>query len=186
VQHGIAVGVAAAHLPEPALLEIAEIMNGADWKDRRIDSAAEVERLFGELPPEQCESGAITASLRRSVDWMREDRLWVSWFEDDAEVRELLADARQHDVNDAARRLLEGVMDQRRDAWAERFLLTALWARAVRVGQPPPLGASARAATWRDLIVLAHEVLSARPLRDIPMMAEIAERTVVAARSGGW
>jgi hypothetical protein len=182
VQHGIAVGVAAAHLPEPALLEIAEIMNGADWKDRRIDRAAEVERLFGELPTEQSGSDAIAASLQRSVGWMRADRLWDSWFEDDAEVRELLADARQHDVNDAAHRLLEGVMDQRRDAWAERFLLTALWARAVRAGQPPALGASARAVTWRDLVVLAHEVLSGRPLRDIPVMAEIAERTVVAAR----
>jgi hypothetical protein len=29
-------------------------------------------------------------------------------------------------------------------------------------------------------------VLSARPLRDIPVMAEIAERTVIAARSGAW
>jgi hypothetical protein len=40
--------------------------------------------------------------------------------------------------------------------------------------------------TWRDLVVLAHEVLSGRKLGDIPVMAEIAERTVIAARSGAW
>ena len=117
---------------------------------------------------------------------MNEDGLWDSWFEDDAEVRDWLAAAKQHDVDAAARGLLEGVMDQRRDVWAERFLLTALWARAVKPGQPPPLGASARAITWRDLVVLAHEVLSGRRLGEIPVMAEIAERTVLAARSGAW
>ncbi|MGA3397657.1 MAG: hypothetical protein ABSC95_00450 [Acetobacteraceae bacterium] len=186
VQHGIALGVAASHLPDPAMLEIAEAVCGADWKDRRIDAAAETERLFSELPVEQRSAGAVTTSLRRSVGWMHDDRLWDSWFEDDAEVREALAAARQHDVDDAARGLLDGVLDQRRGVWAERFLLTALWARAVKAGQPPPLGASARAVTWRDLVVLAHEVLSARPLRDIPVMMEIAERTVIAARSGGW
>ncbi len=186
VQHGIALGVAANHLPDPALLEIAEAVSGADWKDRRIDAAAETERLFGELPTEQRSAGAIAASLRRSAGWMREDGLWDSWFEDDAEVRDSLAAAKQHDVDAAARLLLEGVMAQRRDVWAERFLLTALWARAVKAGQPPPLGASARAVTWRDLVVLAHEVRSARLLRDIPVMAEIAERTVIAARSGAW
>jgi hypothetical protein len=186
VQHGIALSVATNNLPDAAFLEIAEAVGGADWKDRRIDAAAETETLFGELPAEQRHAGAITGSLRRTMGWMREGGVWDSWFEDDAEVRDALAAARQDDVNAAARLLLDGIMDQRRDLWAERFLLTALWARAVRPGQPPPLGAGARAVTWRDIVVLAHEVLSARPLRDIPVMAEIAERTVIAARSGAW
>jgi hypothetical protein len=186
VQHGIALGVAAKSLPDPALLEIAEAVNGADWKDRRIDPAVETERLFAEFPEEQRNAGAITASLQRCAGWMRTDALWDSWFEDDAEVRQAIAAARQRDVAAAAQGLLENVLDQRRDEWAERFVLTALWARAVKAGQPPPLGAGTRAATWRDLVVLAHEVLSARPLRDIPVMAEIAERTVIAARSGVW
>jgi hypothetical protein len=186
VQHGIALGVAAGHLPDPALLEIAEAVNGADWKDRAIDAAAGTDRLFGELSAEQSSAGAVAASLRRSLAWMREDALWDSWFEDDAEVREAIAAAKQLDAGAAARLLLEGVMDGRRDVWAERFLLTALWARAVKAGQPPPLGRAARAITWRDLAVLAHEVRSARTLGDVPVMAEVAERTVIAARSGGW
>jgi hypothetical protein len=186
VQHGIALGVAAGNLPDPSLLEIAEAVNGADWKDRRLDVAAETERLFGELPTEQRSASAITATLRRSAVWLRDGGLWDSWFEDDAEVRESIAAAQQHDVGAAARGLLDKVLDGRRNEWAERFLLTALWARAVKAGQPPPLGAGARAITWRDMVVLAHEVLSTRPLSDIPVMAEIAERTVIAARSGAW
>jgi hypothetical protein len=168
------------------VLEIAEAVGGADWKDRRIDAAAETGRLFGELPVDQRSPDAITASLQRSAGWMHDDSLWDSWFEDDAEVRDSLGAVRQLDAAAAARLLLEGIIDHRRDLWAERFLLSALWARAVKAGQPPPLGASARAVTWRDLVVLAHEVLSARPLYDIPVMMEVAERTVIAARSGTW
>ena len=186
VQHGIALGVAANNLPDPALLEIAEAVNGTDWKDRRIDPDAETERLFAELPAAQRNAGAVTASLQRCAGWMRNDALWDSWFEDDAEVRQAIAAARQLDVTAAAQGLLEDVLDRRRNEWAERFVLTALWAQAVKAGQPPPLGSGSRAATWRDLVVLAHEVLSARPLCEIPVMAEIAERTVIAARSGAW
>ncbi len=76
VQHEIAVGMAANSLPDPAALEIAEAIGGADWKDRRIDVAAETERLFGELPADQTSAIAITASLRRSADWMRKNTLW--------------------------------------------------------------------------------------------------------------
>jgi hypothetical protein len=184
VQHGIAIGVAAGHLPDPATLEIAEAVGGADWKDRRIDAATETERLFNEFPADQRTASAIAASLRRSVGWMNNDRLWDSWFEDDAEIRDLLGSAKQQDIATASRGLLNGILNQRRDAWAERFLLTALWARAVKAGQPPPLGPGARAATWRDMVVLAHEALSGRKLSEIPIMAEIAERTVIAARAG--
>ncbi len=186
VQHGIARGVAANHLPDPAFLEIAEAVCGADWKDRGIDVAAEIAHLLGELPAQQRSADAIAASLRRSVSWMQSDRLWDSWFEDDAYVLEALTATKQQDIAVAARGLLDGVLDDRRGKWAERFLLTALWVRAVKAGQPPPLGTSANAITWRDMVVLAHEVGSARPLGEIPVMAEIAERTVIAARSGTW
>ncbi len=101
-------------------------------------------------------------------------------------MRDALAAAKLLDLDDAARGLLDGALDRRRDVWTERLLLTALWARAVKAGQPPPLAASKPAITWRDLVVLAHAVQSGRPLRDIPMMVEIAERTVAAVRSGGW
>ena len=73
VQHGIALGVAANNLPDPALLEIAEAVNGADWKDRRIDAAAETERLFAELPADttQRRSDYRVAATQRGVDAQR-------------------------------------------------------------------------------------------------------------------
>ncbi|HUB16555.1 MAG TPA: hypothetical protein VMB34_31760 [Acetobacteraceae bacterium] len=186
VQNAIAAGVAEGHPPDPALLQIAEAVDGADWKDRRLDVAAESERLVAELPAEQLTEAAITASLKRTGSWLTANHLTDSWFEDDAEVNDLLGTLRAMDVAAASRTLLDGLLAQRRSIWAERFLLASLWARAVKAGQPPPLGAGVRAITWRDLALLAREVLSTRPLREIGVMTEIAKRTVSASRSGRW
>ena len=184
VQNAIAAGVVHAHPPEPPLLQIAEATRGADWKDRALDVGAESERLFEELPPEQRTEAAMNASLARTRVWMKNNPMTEPWFEDDAEVNDLLGTMRREPAATASRALLDGPMNARRGIWAERFLLTALWARAAKPGQPPALGTGARAIAWPDLVVLANQVLSARPLFDIPVMQEIAARTVVAARSG--
>ena len=184
IQNAIAAGVAQAHPPDPALLQIAEATNGADWKDRALDVQGESERLFEALPAEQQTEAAVTASIARTLAWMRNHHLADSWFEDDAEVNDLLGAMRRQPPAAATRALLDGPMNTRRGTWAERFLLTALWARAVKPGQPPALGTGARAITWGDLALLARETLSARPLHEIPVMEEIAARTVAAARSG--
>ncbi|HUB46446.1 MAG TPA: hypothetical protein VMB73_15805 [Acetobacteraceae bacterium] len=184
VQNAIAAGVAQSHPPDPALLQIAEATNDTDWKDRPLDVAAESERLFRELPADQQTEAAVTASAARTLAWMRSEHLADSWFEDDAEVNDVLAAMRRRDPSAASRGLLDGPMGARRGTWAERFLLTALWAQAVKPGQPAPLGTGKRAITWRDLAVLAREVLSTRPLHEILVMQEIASRSVAAARSG--
>jgi hypothetical protein len=180
VQNSIATGVAAGNPPTPALLEIAEALRAADWQDRRIDVAAETERLFGTLAAQQRTEATITAVLQRCVEWMDQDEMAVSWFEDDAEATAAVA-GMDADDETAALALLDGLLQQRRDAWGERFLLMALWARGVKPGQPSRRGA-ARPLAWSDFLVLAHEVVSGRPLRDNPVMLEIAERTVAAAR----
>ena len=38
--------------------------------------------------------------------------------------------------------------------------------------------------SWRDFLILAHELSAGRPLEDVPIMAAIAQRTVSAALSG--
>ncbi|HUN39601.1 MAG TPA: hypothetical protein VMU81_04870 [Acetobacteraceae bacterium] len=183
VQNAIAAGVGQAHPPDPALLQIAEAANGSDWKDRALDVPAESERLAAELPAEQRTDAAVSASLARMAAWMKHNPLTEPWFEDDAQVNELLGTMRRRSPAAASRALLDGPMGARRSIWAERFLVTALWARAATPGQPAPLGTGARAITWRDMAVLACELLSARPLHENPVMQEIAAHTVAAARS---
>ena len=53
MQHHIARGLAIENLPQVAVLEIAEAIGAADWKDRGLDVATEIEQRFAGLGTEQ-------------------------------------------------------------------------------------------------------------------------------------
>jgi hypothetical protein len=74
--------------------------------------------------------------------------------------------------------VLAEVLPAQRGAWAERFLLMALWARAAK--------APAARGRFTDFAILAHALSSEAPLADIPIMKAIADRSVFAARAGVW
>jgi hypothetical protein len=109
---------------------------------------------------------------------MARDRVAESWFEDSANLRELVGTAGGKSKAEASRLVLEEGLPKTRADWAERFLLMALHARAAK--------APAEHARWPDFAVLAHELAGSRPLADIPLMVKVAERSVTVARSGVW
>ena len=176
VQHHIADGLATGHLPQAALVEIAETIGAADWKDRGLDVAAETGRLFDGLGASQQSPAAIAASLRRSGAWLADDMAMQSWFEDDAAIRALVEGRPRPKPEVAVRRVLEEVLPTRREVWAERLLLQMLWLRA----------GGGDAGRWQDCVVLGHELLAGRRLTELPAMVAIAERSIFAARAGSW
>ena len=68
------------------------------------------------------------------------------------------------------------MLPTRREAWAERLLLQALWLQA----------GSDDAGRWQDCVVLAHELVAGHLLTELPAMVAIAERSIFAARVGTW
>jgi len=174
VQHHIARGLAMGNLPQMTIMEIAEAIGAADWKDRGLDLAAETERLYSGL---DAGSAVIAASLQRSGKWLAEDPAMESWFEDDPAIRALVTGKPRPKPDGAVRRVIEEVLPARREAWAERLLLMALWLRAGTGDDKP-------AERWQDCVVLGHELLAGRPLVELPAMVAIAERSVFAARLG--
>jgi len=177
VQHHIARGLALGHLPQAALVDIAEAIGAADWKDRGIDVAAETERLFAGMAGDS--AAAIAVSLRRSGEWLADDPMMQSWFDDDPAIRALVEGRPRPKPDAAMRRALEEVLAARREAWAERLLLLSLWLRAG-TGRAMP------AERWQDCVVLAHELLAGRSLAELPAMVAIAERSLFVARAGSW
>lgn len=179
VQHHIACGLAAGHLPQTPIVQIAEAIGAADWKDRGLDVTVETERLFAELGAGAHSTAAITASIQRSGKWLADDPMMQSWFDDDAAIRALVDVKPRLKPDVAVRRVLQEVLPAEREAWAERLLLLALW---LRTGSEDPK----LAARWRDCVVLAHELLAGRNLADLPAMVTIAERSAFVARVGAW
>jgi hypothetical protein len=178
VQHAIRAGLAQGKVPGQKLLEIAERTVSPDWRDRGLDIAAEAEALFNGLEPDDRTPEAGEQALRRVVEWMPAHDVSHSWFEDHQEVHRLIATVPRTDNQAAIKLVLAQILPSQRMAWAERFLLIALWCRAAY--------SMAHRAWARDFITLAHTVAGAAPLESIPVMRRIAEQTVLTARISGW
>jgi len=163
-------GLQAGHVPPPALLHIAECFGAAQWRENRLDPRAATEALVAELPSNKRTPTAVKRTLSRSEHWLQRHEIVQSWFEEDAEVLELLSGLDFDDLPDAVERIF-GLLETRRGKWAERFYWLALWSRDGRGATVPP---------WQDLVILAHELYGDRPAAEIPVMVVIATQTALA------
>jgi hypothetical protein len=177
-QHAIGTAVQAGSAPPDGLLSFAELTGGADWKDRRLDIAAEAERMWQELAPEARTAEGVAAAFTRGLDWMEDDRIILSWFEDGPTVREALAGFARNDRAGMMDVVLNRILPATREQWAERFVLMAMWCEGAIDPQYRK-----RAA---DLIPVARALTGDVPIPEIPIMTIIAKQTLMAAVSGAW
>lgn len=178
VQHAIATGLAHGAVPGEKLLAIAEGIGGAEWKDRRLDIVAEAERLFSGLDAAERRAEGVHAALVHGAAWMAREPIAASWFEDDQTVRQVIAKRPRKDNAGAVALVMNEILPGSRMAWAERFLLMAMWCQAA--------AAKAHRVWAKDFVILSHALTGAMPLAAIPIMNNIATRTVMAARTSGW
>jgi hypothetical protein len=178
VQHAIGTAVAAGLAPSEGILTIAELIGGADWKDRRLDINEEAERLWNELPEAERTAEAVAAAFERGLSWMAKDQLIASWFEDGPKVRDALATLSRTDMAGMVNVVMNDVLPPTRTLWTERFVLMAMWCQAA-------IDAKYRSRA-RDLIPVAHALAGETPLASIPIMGVIAGQTVRAVLAGAW
>ena len=101
-----------------------------------------------------------------------------SWYEDGPEVREALGQVQRDDHAALLDVTLNQVLQPNRMAWAERFLLMALWSKGSTETK--------HRNRARELIAVAHALAGDAPLGAIPIMALIALQTVRETLEGGW
>ena len=178
VQHAIGWSVEQGGVPPSSLLEIAEALGGAEWKDRRIDVKAEADRLFEGLDGADRTLGGIEAGFARGLEWMGTDDVFSSWFEDGPLVQKTLAKVPRTDRMGMIRLVMTEILPAKRAEWAERFLVLALWCQAAAEAK--------QRARARDLVLVAHALAGDAPVGEIPMMGVIAANTVRAMLLGGW
>ena len=178
VQHAIGTAVEAGRTPTDGLLTIAELIGGMDWKDRKLDIAAEAAALWQDLPEPDRAPDAVREAYRRGLVWMTKDPIIGSWFEDGPRVREALARVPRKDRAKMAAIVMSEVLPVTRNQWTERFLLMAMWCEAAI---DPKYRNRAR-----DLIPVAYALAGDAPLDSIPVMGVIATQTIQAVLSGAW
>ncbi len=178
VQDAIGASVEQGGVPPAGLLEIAERLGGAEWKDRRINIKAEADRLFESLDQGDRSPQGVTAAFVRAGEWMSKEEVFGSWFEEGPQVQKALAKLPRKDMARMAAVVMKDILPAERTKWAERYLVLALWCQAS--------ADTAQRARTRDAIVVAHALAGDGGLDQIPAMGVIAMQTVRAVLMGGW
>jgi hypothetical protein len=168
VSHHLALTIAKGETPPIGLLRIAEIIGGAEWQPSLLDFREELAALIADLPAGRLTPEEVDTALADSDTLFDLDGIEQSWFEDDAEVAEIVDDALDRDDETLVRLLLQGVLDQRRNKWAELFVQIAFWMREADAEYP----------SWADLTVVARALWEGRDLAEIGLMRTIAEQTI--------
>jgi hypothetical protein len=152
-------------------------VGGGYWTPERVSPADEIERLKAADP------GALTPEHKQRVlanarNWPKALPFATAWFEDDARIDELLRERLGgperwlQPLPQAVSAVLDGFLEQKRDIWTERLLWMALWSAAC-LARPPAL--------WQDFLVIAMVLQEGIPLKEIPLMQAVAERSVQSA-----
>jgi len=175
--HFLWVGAREGRPPAPPLLQVAELAGPAGWSPRPLDFAqalAELEQAPGATALEPSLAERARTGTLAGTEHFRETQ---SWFEDDAETDRVVVKALGGSRSPAAQqkavaRVIDELLEPRRQRWLERMVWTTLWARCT-AGKGKP--------NWQELALVARELHRGRPLRELLLMEQIAERTVGSA-----
>ena len=120
----------------------------------------------------------IEAGFVRGLEWMSEDDVFATWFEDGPQVQKALAKLPRTNKVEMVALVMTEILPATRTQWAERFLMLAKWCEAA--------AESKQRAKARDLILVAHALAGEDPIGAIPIMSVIALQTVRATLLGAW
>ena len=166
----LAMNVAAGTMPPFGLVAVAEAAGFDGLTPETMPVERLVEMLAGDMAAQHLSATGVDAALAASARWPNVHPMMESWFEDNAQVRTLLA--KRKAKTDPRDMLLKGPLQEHRRRWAELLAWTALGVKSRADG-----------AAWQDLAVVAREILGDRPLGEIPLMQSIAATTVAVHRA---
>lgn len=172
VCHALADGTANGVTPNHWLVRIAELSGRDRWKGAPLDPGNELLLLRDELAardPRLLEEKEYLGALGESADWLGPGKVLGAWFEDDDAVQEELASFGKGgagaDEADAVERLVDRLLEARREPWLERLVIDTLWLK--HAARPP--------VAWHKMYHVAQAVADATvALKEIPLLVSIA------------
>jgi len=171
VPHYLAVGRKAGNVPTPGFLDFVEAIGIEKWQPSEFSADDLLSLLEKDATPSHIEGKAAAEVIERSNGWCDESDFLKSWFEDDAEVEAVLSEKPRSRTPAKVNAIIKSILEPRRGKWVERFLWTALWLKQKQDLLSP----------WMEFLVVGRELHRGRPIKEIPVMRNIAEVTVMAA-----
>jgi hypothetical protein len=163
-------GLAQNLTPAVRLLALAELLGASQWQPGQTRWQEMLAELIAAIPDHLLAPDSVRAIIASSANWGIKRNWAASWVEAGQEVDDLLGGLKNRKPRVVRDAILSGIMEKRREIWAQRFALTALWMKeGVRTGMRLP---------WERFAILAGKLLEEMPLREIPMMNQIAAATL--------
>ena len=152
--------------PPYELVLIAERLGLGDLTPKVLSTEKLVDAVIGDAPPWLVDEAAQIAAHQIIAESAFAD----TWFEAGEAIEQLLSPIRGAKRREAA--MLKRYLPARRDYWARVFAVSAFVMSRSTEKRPSPY--------TLDLALLARDLLSTKPTENLPILQQIAERTVEA------
>ena len=178
VSHALAEGARLGKAPVYWLVRIAELLGRDQWRAVPFevqDALAQLHQELASESPKLLSAREVERSLEEPYDWPLAEDFAASWFEDDVvvdkEIEVSQGRKKACDPGAVVQRIIEAVLEKRREVWLERLVLSALW---LKSSPKPPV-------PWHQMLHVAEAVADRKlPLKKIPLMHSIAELSYTA------
>ncbi|KTC76945.1 hypothetical protein [Legionella brunensis] len=174
IGHFLALMIKQGEMPDLHLLEIQELL-GLHFLPHFIDVPYLIEQLSVQIAPFTPES--MQLSLKRSKTWPKNKRFTESWYVENSRIDKLvnrcctiIEGVKICTMEDAMAAIFSKELETQRDRWLFHFLWIALWVKSK---------ARRNEKIWQDSFLIAYAINSGIPLKDIPIMHEICQQTVI-------
>jgi len=169
-QHFLSESLKNNEIPEPLLLQVAEMFGADNWRPQPLSWSDEVNRLAGKYPNSLSEP-SIKASLQRSEHWHSTLDMASHWFESgDIAEQSFIKATQQHKENPSVSLdalATEYLMENCLERWKSIFLRTCLWMRTKEVD-----------SHCEDLFIILHCLDNKVSPSSIPLMCNISAQTM--------
>jgi hypothetical protein len=167
VGHYLRAVLAGAAPPPARLLEVAEVVQSSQWQPAESGWRETLAGLIAEVRSDLLEPASVNQIIASSAKWGMRGQWTASWAEEGQEVEDLFDRFGHRSENFICDKIIDQILEKRREIWTERFTLTALWMKeAPRHSMP-----------WEHFAIVARSMLEEIPLRNLPLMQRIAEAT---------
>jgi hypothetical protein len=175
ISYYLRIGIERFQPPPAALLKIAEA-TGAQWQPAEAGWEKMVDEMLAGVRQGMLAPDKIAMVIASSDRWGLDGPWATSWFENNQEVADFIVNMEAKPADAVRDALLNGIIENHRTIWAERFALTALWMKEAGAAKRLP---------WRNFAILARKLIEDVALTTIPLMRKIAEDTVELIRQPG-
>jgi hypothetical protein len=177
VSHALAEGARLGNAPIYWLVRIAELLGRDQWRAVPFEvnvTLLQLQQELASVSPKLLAGREVEKSLDESYDWPLAEEFACSWFEDDVvldkEVEKALGKKKPNPV-EVVKRIIEEVLEKRREIWLERLVLSTLWLKSSAKPSVP----------WHRMLQVAEAVADRKlPLGEIPLMQAVAELSYTA------